>query len=45
MIRFTEEYEKIGVQAPVWQNCHGLVENATAAAPLGKMFVMNDIPV
>jgi PAS domain S-box-containing protein len=43
MIRFTKEYEQIGVNAPVWHNCHTLVESAAKQAPLGKVIVKNDI--
>ncbi|MDO9326680.1 MAG: PAS domain S-box protein, partial [Methanoregula sp.] len=35
MIRFTKEYEKIGVNAPVWQDCSTLVDTAAKQAPLG----------
>ncbi len=44
MIRFTEEYEKIGVQAPAWQACRTLVETAAAVAIQGKITVINDLP-
>jgi len=44
MIQFTKEYESIGVNAPVWQNCHGLVDTAAKEAPLGKVMVKNDLP-
>jgi PAS domain S-box-containing protein len=45
MIRFTREYENIGVNAPVWQDCHTLVDTAAKEAPLGKVMVANDLPV
>ncbi len=44
MIQFTGEYEKIGVNAPIWQNCRTLVDNAAKQAPLGKIVVKNDLP-
>ena len=44
MIRFTKEYESIGVAAPVWQDCHALVDTAVKEAPLGKVTVTNDLP-
>ncbi|MFA4862027.1 sensor histidine kinase [Methanoregula sp.] len=44
MIRFTGEYEKIGVRAPCWQDCRALVGTATAEAPTGPVRVINDIP-
>jgi PAS domain S-box-containing protein len=44
MIQFTNEYEKIGVHAPAWQNCRTLVETAAKHVPLGKLMVKNDLP-
>jgi PAS domain S-box-containing protein len=44
MILFTKEYEKIGVKAPVWQDCCTLVDTAAKQAPLGKVVVKNDLP-
>jgi len=44
MIRFTKEYEKIGVHAPVWQGTRALVGTAAKEAPLGKVMVKNDLP-
>ncbi len=44
MIQFTEEYEKIGVNAPVWQDCRTLVDTAAKEAPLGKVMVKNELP-
>jgi PAS domain S-box-containing protein len=44
MIRFTRDYESIGVNAPVWQDCRTLVDTAAAQAPLGSVTVKNDIP-
>ena len=44
MIRFTRDYESIGVNAPVWQDCRALVDTAAAQAPLGSVVVKNDIP-
>jgi len=44
MIRFTREYEQIGVDAPGWQDCYTLVETALKEAPLGKVMVRNDLP-
>ena len=45
MIRFTKEYESIGVNAPVWQDCRTLIETATKEALAGKIPVRTDIPV
>ncbi len=44
MIRFTKEYEQIGVNAPVWQDCRTLVDAAAREAPIGKVMVKNDLP-
>jgi PAS domain S-box-containing protein len=44
MIQFTKEYESIGVNAPVWQNCRKLEEAASKEAPLGKILIKNDLP-
>ncbi|MFA4862030.1 PAS domain S-box protein [Methanoregula sp.] len=44
MIRFTKEYEKIGVMAPVWQECSTIVIKAGMEAPLGTIRVENGIP-
>jgi PAS domain S-box-containing protein len=44
MIRFTREYEEIGVNAPVWQDCRMIVANAAEEAPLGKVTINNDLP-
>ncbi len=45
MIRFTKEYEGIGVVDPVWQSCRALVDTAANEAPLGKVIVKNELPV
>ena len=44
MIRFTREYEAIGVNAPVWQDCRTLVDTAAKQVPLGKIVLKNDLP-
>jgi PAS domain S-box-containing protein len=44
MIRFTHEYESIGINTPIWKNCHILVETATRQIPLGNITVKNDLP-
>jgi signal transduction histidine kinase len=43
MLQFTKEYEKIGVNAPSWQDCRTLVDTAAKQAPLGKIMVKNDL--
>jgi PAS domain S-box-containing protein len=44
MIQFTREYEAIGVNAPVWQDCRTLVDNASKKVHLGGIIVRNDFP-
>jgi signal transduction histidine kinase len=44
MIRFTKEYEEIGVHAPAWQDCRTLVDTAAKEVHLGKVMVKNDLP-
>jgi PAS domain S-box-containing protein len=44
MIRFTREYEEIGITAPVWQDARATVDAAAVQAPLGQVVVKNDIP-
>ena len=43
MIRFTKEYEGIGVVDPVWRGCPALVDSAAKDAPLGEIVVNNDL--
>jgi PAS domain S-box-containing protein len=44
IIQFTKEYETIGSNPPVWQDCHMLIDNAAKEAPLGTIRVINEIP-
>jgi signal transduction histidine kinase len=44
MIRFTKEYEMIGINAPVWQNLKDLVNNAEKSATPGEVTITNDLP-
>ncbi len=43
-IDFTKEYEDIGVKAPIWQNCHTLVEHASKQISFGQIIVKNNVP-
>jgi len=43
VIRFTKEYESIGVNTPAWQDCRTLVDTAAKQAPLGQVIVKNDL--
>ncbi|MEI7434757.1 MAG: HAMP domain-containing sensor histidine kinase, partial [Methanomicrobiales archaeon] len=44
MIRFTKEYEEIGVQAPAWQAIKDLVDAAEHDVALGQTVLINDLP-
>ena len=44
MIQFTKEYEEIGVDAPVWQDCQTIIATVAKQAPLGQVTVKNDLP-
>lgn len=44
MIRFTGEYEKIGVGSAVWQNLPGLVTSAAAGVTFGNIAFENNLP-
>jgi signal transduction histidine kinase len=44
MIWFTKEYENIGVNAPVWQDCRQLIEAAAGQVAERQVQVRNDIP-
>jgi signal transduction histidine kinase len=44
MIRFTSEYEEIGISDPTWQDTRTIVDTAAKEAPLGKVMVINNLP-
>jgi len=44
IIQFTREYEQIGRNDPLWQDCRTLVETVAEQAPLGQVPVQNDLP-
>jgi len=44
MIRFTKEYEEIGVRASLWQDLRTLVETAEKNTALGQVTLKNDLP-
>ena len=44
MIQFTQEYEKVGVHAPTWQNLRILVDNACRDIALDQVILINDLP-
>ena len=43
-VRFTGEYQKVGVKAPQWQNLHALVESAVQHTKAGTVTIENSIP-
>jgi PAS domain S-box-containing protein len=43
-IRFTREYESIGLRAPLWQDCRALIDMAAKKVTQGKVSVINDLP-
>ena len=44
MIRFTKEYEEIGVRDPVWQDLQTLVNSAGRGATPRQVTLKNDLP-
>jgi len=44
MIRFTKEYQDIGVNAPIWQDVQALVDQCTKEVHLGQIKVVNGVP-
>jgi PAS domain S-box-containing protein len=44
MIRFTKEFEEIGVHASVWQDLQTLVNSAAKGVTLGQVTLKNDLP-
>ncbi len=43
VIRFTKEYENLGVNTPVWQDCRTLVDTVAQQVQLGQIIVKNDL--
>ncbi len=44
MVRMTREYEEIGVHAPTWQDCHGLIDSAMEQVKSDKVTFVNSVP-
>jgi PAS domain S-box-containing protein len=44
MIKFTREYEAIGVNSPIWQDCRTIVNTAAKKTALGQVILKNDLP-
>ncbi|MCK9579905.1 MAG: response regulator [Methanoregula sp.] len=43
-VRFTGEYQKVGVKAPQWQNLHALVSAAVKHTTPGTISIVNTLP-
>jgi two-component system, sensor histidine kinase and response regulator len=43
-VRFTDEYQHIGIKSPVWQGIRELVENSLRHTSLNQIRLENDIP-
>ena len=44
MVKFTKEYENVGIKAPVWQDIRNLLDKCTKEVNIGKVEVLNDVP-
>ncbi len=44
LIRFTKEYEKIGINPPLWQDCHALLNSSASDVAIGHIRLINDLP-
>jgi PAS domain S-box-containing protein len=44
MIRFTKEYEVVGGNAPLWQNCRTLIDTEAKQHSPGTITVKNEVP-
>jgi PAS domain S-box-containing protein len=44
LIKFTKNYENVGIKAPQWQDIHELVETAKGKVNLDRITLVNDVP-
>jgi signal transduction histidine kinase len=44
LIRFTKEYENLGVNAPAWQDCRTIIDTVERYLSLDRIMIQNDIP-
>jgi len=44
IIRFTETYEEIGINTPIWADVHAIVETAKKDDATGHLQIVNDLP-
>lgn len=43
-VKFTDEYQNIGIKSPIWQDLHHLVQNSVQYVSLHHIILQNDIP-
>jgi signal transduction histidine kinase len=43
LIQFTKQYENLGINTPIWQDCRTIVDTAVMHASLGQVIVKNDL--
>lgn len=43
-VRFTGEYQKIGIKSPVWQGIRMIVENSAKNTPMNHVVLENNLP-
>jgi len=44
MVKFTKEYENVGIKAPIWQDVRTLLDKCTKEVNIGQIIVLNDVP-
>ena len=44
IIRFTERYEEIGINTPIWADVHAIVDAAKKEGVTGNLQLVNDLP-
>ena len=45
MVKFTKEYENVGIKAPIWQDVRTLLDKCIKEVNIGQIKVLNDIRV
>jgi len=45
LIRFTKEYENLGVNTPAWQDCRAIIDTVERYLSLNRIIVQNDLPI
>ena len=44
LIRFTKEYENLGLNSPAWQDCRAIIDTVERYLSFGKIIMQNDLP-